>query len=543
MAALVLAGAVLRAVAMVAYRPALLFPDSFRYMAEAHSFYLSKARPGGYGLLLWPVARVTESPTVYALINHLIGLALSVLCYAFLVRRGLPRWGAALAMVPLLFDPLQLVLEEYVLSDVLFSAVVVVACVIVLWRPQPTTRMAAGAGVLLGYAGLVRGVGSFLLVAFVIALLCLRVSWVKVVAFVVAVIVPLALYASAYLIGYGQFALVSSGPRFLYARVAPFLPCDRAELASYERELCPAEPVGKRPDTDYFMWGGGHGPAYHVHPPKGMTAEAVIKDFDKRMIRAHPLTYARVVLTDAAGGFTPSRTHDVPGYPASYWLFRDYNWSLDAFPSWKHRYAHDSGPGSQASAAAAFLTGYRKVLHTPGPMMAVLLALAVAASFGVGRSRFSGVRVAVGLLAGCCAVTLLTAAGFSGFSWRYQLPQIPLLPMAGSLAIAALARGPALGTELSWQPPLLDRWAGPISAWARRTWPGGSWVERDDGRLQLVLAAVAGVTSGVMCGLLAMVSGWSATLTAVALGVGVATATTTTLIVCRRRALAALMAT
>ena len=123
MAILVLAGAVLRAVSVFAYRPALIFPDSFRYMVEAHSFYFSEARPGGYGLFLWPLARVTESPMAYAIVNHLVGLALAVACYAFLVRRGLPRWAAAAAMLPLLFDPLQLVLEEYVLSDVLFAAV------------------------------------------------------------------------------------------------------------------------------------------------------------------------------------------------------------------------------------------------------------------------------------------------------------------------------------------------------------------------------------------------------------------------------------
>ena len=45
MATLVLAGAVLAGVAVDAYRPALLFPDSFRYMAEADSFYFSRRAP------------------------------------------------------------------------------------------------------------------------------------------------------------------------------------------------------------------------------------------------------------------------------------------------------------------------------------------------------------------------------------------------------------------------------------------------------------------------------------------------------------------
>jgi hypothetical protein len=499
-------------------------------MAEAHTFSFTKARPGGYGLFLWPLARATENPAAFALVQHIIGLALSVACYAFLVRRGLPRWGAVLAMLPLLFDPLQLTLEQYVLSDVVFEAVVVSACLVLLWRHRPTTRAVVVAGALVGYAGLVRGVGSFLLAVFVVALLCLRVSWVKLAAFVVAVVLPLVVYASLYLVAHGQFALVSSGPRFLYARIAPFVACDRDQLPSYERTLCPKEPVGKRPDTDYYMWGGGRGPAYHVQPPNDMTAEAVIKDFDKRMIRAQPLTYARHVLTDATGGFAPSRTHDVPGYPSSYWLFAGHNWSLDSFPSWQHRYADQYGPGSQAAAAAAFLTDYRRVLYTPGPAMAALLLLAVAATFGVGRSRLSRVRVAVGLLLGCCAMSLFTAAGFSGFSWRYQLPQIPLLPMAGAFAIAALVRGPAPGDERSpAPPPLLDRWA--IAVQSLGTGRGMA----EGGRLQLVLAVVAGLVTGGASAVLAFVSGWAAGGTAAILGAVMAVAVATILVVAHVR--------
>jgi Dolichyl-phosphate-mannose-protein mannosyltransferase len=537
MVALVAIGVVLRVVEMLAYRPALLFPDSFRYLNEAQHFYLSESRPTGYGLALWPIAHLTGSLPVITACQHLIGLGLAVACYAFLLRRGLPRWGAALAVVPLLLDPLQLVLEHYVLSDLVFEALLVLACLLLLWHHRPGTRAVVVAGFAVGFAGLVRGAGSFLLVVFVVALLCLRPSWRQVTAFVVAAVVPLAGYAFAYHQAHGQFALVGSGPRFLYARLAPNVDCHADRLPAYERMLCPAQPVGERPNTDYFMWGGGEGPAYHVPPSHGMTRAQVIKDFDKRVVRAEPLTYARLVLGDAAAGFAPTRTHDVPGYPSYYWLFADHNWSLDLFP-WFAQVHHEQYPLSSEPTAARFLTSYRQVLWTPGPLLGLLLLAGVAAAGGLGRARGSGQRVAVGLLVACCAVTLLTGAAFSGFSWRYQLPQIPLIPVAGALGLAALLRGRPLGAPLHPEPPrVLDRWAARMTAAplpARSRCAVRRAAER--GRLQVALAVLAGVAGASVSALLAWASGWATAATATLGGVVVGVLVLAVLLSAWRRA-------
>jgi hypothetical protein len=499
LALLLAVGAVLRVLVMLGYRPALLFPDAFRYLAQSQQFYFSEVRPGGYGLVLWPLRHLTDSLTPITLGQHLLGLGTAVACYAFLRRRGLARTWAAVAVAPLLLDPLQLALEQYVLSDVLFETLLVAACLVLLWRHRPGAVALAVAGALVGCAGLVRGAGSFLLAVFVVAVLCLRLPWRRLAAFLVAAAVPLGAYVVSYHAAHGQYAVVTSGPQFLYARLAPSLPCADVEMPAYERSLCPSEPVGRRPDTDYFMWGRGEGPAYHVQVPHGMTRMQVLKDFDKRLIRAEPLVYARVVAKEALGAFSPSRAHDVPGYPASYWLFEDHNWSLDAFPRWAARYG-DQYSLSPENPAAGFLTAYRRVLHTPGPLLGALLLASAAAAAGLGRARWSGVRVAVGLLAGCCAVVIGTGTAFSGFSWRYQLPQVPLLPVAGALAVAALVRGPAPGAP-SPLPPLLllDRVAG--------------------GRRRHVLAASAGAVAAVVVALLAGGSGWAAWGTALVLGV------------------------
>src|SRR4051794_19006057 len=131
-------GIALRIVVVTAYRPALVFYDSPVYLAHATHFKMPELRPGGYSLFLRPIVALTDSVqgdlTLIQLVHHAVGLGLAVACYVFLIRRGIPPWGATLAVLPLLFDPLQLVLEHYILSDVLFEALLVAACLLVLWR-------------------------------------------------------------------------------------------------------------------------------------------------------------------------------------------------------------------------------------------------------------------------------------------------------------------------------------------------------------------------------------------------------------------------
>jgi hypothetical protein len=43
-------------------------------------------------------------------------------------------WLAALATAPLLLDSMQLVIEQYVMSDVLFQALLLAACLLLLRR-------------------------------------------------------------------------------------------------------------------------------------------------------------------------------------------------------------------------------------------------------------------------------------------------------------------------------------------------------------------------------------------------------------------------
>jgi hypothetical protein len=238
---------------------------------------------------------------------------------------------------------------------------------------------------------------------------------------------------------------------------------------------------------------------------------AAITDFNKRVVRAQPLTVTRATLTDLVRSLAPVRTYEVSGFPSSYWLFQDHYWSVDPFPRAQAALASGRlGAIRSQPEAAEVMTAYRRVIFAPGPLMGALLLVACAATAGLGRARWSGDRVAVGLLAGACMVPLLTTAAISGFSWRYQLPQLPLLPTAGALGLTALVRGPRPGAPVPREPlrpldtaaallarlPLPASWRRAMTAAVERGW------------VQVVLALLAGVVAGVLVMLLAVRSGW-----------------------------------
>src|SRR5208282_727381 len=151
----------LRVVVLLAYQPALIFPDSERYLQYTQAFINGQWAPdwlrtSGYSLLLIP-AVLTHDLAVVAAVQHLLGLATAVLVYAAGVHFGARRWLATLATVPVLFDPLQLDLEQYILTDVTATFLVFLALVVLAWKGEAIGKGAALAvGLLIAAAAIVR---------------------------------------------------------------------------------------------------------------------------------------------------------------------------------------------------------------------------------------------------------------------------------------------------------------------------------------------------------------------------------------------------
>jgi hypothetical protein len=442
-ALLLLGGAVLRLLTWRAYRPALLFPDSRAYLMGALNETLQPSRPSGYSVFLWPFLELGGLATI-TLLQHLLGLAMAVAIYLLLLRLRVVPWLAALAAAPLLLDSMQLVLEQYVMSDTLFQALVLAACLLLLWKRRPGAPLLLAAGAALGLAATVRGAGILLLAPAAVTALALAGGWRRALALLAALGLGFALPVGAYMAGYhhqhGQFALTNATSRFLYARLAPIADCRGLTLPAHERSLCPPEPLGQRLPGNVYMWDVKRSPQYHLRPPAGMTVEQVLADFNRRIIAHQPVRYAQLVAGDLLRSFQPFRTTRPGDVAVTPWLF--------------HTSLPDTGVRDRAGLYRAFagygpvvdrplaelLVGYQRLGHTPGPLLGVCAVVALLAAAGVGRARRSGLRVAAWTFAALCLVALVTAAMGSIFSWRYQLVQLALLPPAGALGLTALLR-------------------------------------------------------------------------------------------------------
>jgi hypothetical protein len=226
-------------------------------------------------------------------------------------------------------------------------------------------------------------------------------------------------------------------------RTTAFVDCTRFTVPPYERVLCPKEPLGSREEPTYYGW---HEPAVlHLDPRPGMTRNEVMKDFARRAIRAQPLDYARVAGRDLALGFWATKRVDYFEYYTYYkWNFTHY---IDYVPttSWTGpAYAgHGGEMPTTRQPAGDVLDWYGRHVYVPGPLMLLLLVLAVAGLLvrrpaGTPRTR-PLIFLLLSLGVGFMAIPDLTAE----FVWRYQLPILVLLPMSAALAWTRLRSAPA----------------------------------------------------------------------------------------------------
>ena len=321
-ATLLVLAAALRAIVFAAYHPALIFPDSVRYLQYAHNFAgghwsVDALRQSGYSVLIIPVLLLHDL-WIIPLVQHLVGLVTAVLVYAVLIRFGVRTWLAAVATIPVLFDPLELVLEQYVLTDTWTVFLVVAALAILVWRrerPQETHKEkrgwlpAAACGLLLGVAVTFRDQELIMIVpAALYVLVAVRPRprlLTRLAALTGCFLIPVAGYLGWFEASHGRWSFTSFSGSFLYGRVADFASCQGLSLPAYEKPLCPTQPPALR-SADFYTW-NPQSPQWTFHPPAGMSRDAVVRDFSLRILRHQPLAYADAVARDFIYGFSPVR--------------------------------------------------------------------------------------------------------------------------------------------------------------------------------------------------------------------------------------------
>lgn len=435
---LLAAGAVLRGVTFFAYSPALIYYDSVPYLDNAEQLHPYPVRPFFYPLFL-RVLPLENELAVVPFVQHLMGLGIAVLLYMLLSRLGVPRWLAALATVPVLLDGYQLNIEQYILSETLFDALLVGAIALLLWRRPLGLVPAAAAGLLFACAALTRASALVVVVPAVLVLLFLRERPSRIAALVAAFALPLAAYAVWFESWHGNYGITGYGGRFLYARVAPFADCSKFSVPRDERVLCPKQPVGRRPTIEQFMWDERRSPAYQVDVPAGKTLSQVTGAFAKRVIRHQPVDYAKRVARDFLHGFAPTKSRRRGDLPTARWQFQL------KYPIYRSNTneiirAHGDKRGQAHPRLARLMRTYQRFAYTPGTVLGVALLVALLAAAGLGRARRSGLRSATFLFAAVSLALLLPTIAVNQFTWRYQLPQFVLLSAAGALGITALTR-------------------------------------------------------------------------------------------------------
>src|SRR5262249_41871499 len=209
----------LRVLAQFAYRPALFYIDTARYLYND----AQGMDPVGYKGPLRAILAITNFNTVAA-VQHLLGLAMAVALYVLLLRRGAPRWLAALAMAPLLLDAYQIQIEQTVMPDTWFEALVVTGLAILLWRPAPGWRTAMAGGLVLGTSAIVAQIGEALLLPAVIYLLALGGGWRRALGragvLCAAFILPVLAYWTINYLAVGGFFLSHTRSTSVYGPIA-----------------------------------------------------------------------------------------------------------------------------------------------------------------------------------------------------------------------------------------------------------------------------------------------------------------------------------
>lgn len=432
--------AVIRILVMVAYPPAFwYFGDSGEYIDLAESIYPHPSRPLGYPLLLAALS-VTGTLVVVVGAQHLAGLALGVGGYALLRRRGLPAPVASLAAVPILFDSLQIDLEHFILTETLFTALLVGAIGLLLWWQRPGVLACAVAGLLAAGAWLTRPVALGVAVLLAGYLALRRVGVRRFVAFAAAFALPVA-GVLVWLDGRPSAHNSGSAGLFLYGRTAMFADCDRLDLTVEQAALCPATPVEERSGrADHYIW-VELDPALRDDPAH----DPLLRSFAMAVITQQPGDYAAVVARETAPYFLPGRDLGPEHRNLAQW------WTLPAsieegqvpwLASAGFARDPDLAAARPATALSQALHWYGVHVRTPVLLnslvvIAVVVALILARRRGSRPGAWAQARDA-GLLSVIAVALLVAQVATSMYEQRYGLPTLSLFATAGALAWAAL---------------------------------------------------------------------------------------------------------
>ncbi|MEP7026668.1 MAG: hypothetical protein ABJB47_23260, partial [Actinomycetota bacterium] len=283
-------------------------------------------------------------------------------------------------------------------------------------------------------------------------------------ALAAAFALPVLGYATVSLAATGHFWLsrgqVSTG------RMAAAADCATLRLPAAVRPLCPTRAEqAQGPD---WLEHSGQSPLHRAAIPPGADRAALIAALSSAVERQQPTRVAYAVARDAVRLFAFTRTGAPGETPIARWQFQT---SYPVYPpavtvgpgngivlgiqrrvygpfNLSKLSPSSGGPAQVDRPLAEFLRAYQLYGgYTPGPVLALCTLLGVAGSALALTRRGAGSRgrqlALACLLCTASAAVVLLVPDVLEFSWRYQLPALLTLPLAGVLGLSALtARRP-----------------------------------------------------------------------------------------------------
>jgi hypothetical protein len=457
------AGAFLRLIAMIGYPGALWFSgDSYVYVGAALRPRPDLSKTTGYSLFLRALLPL-HSFTLVAGVQHLMGLGVAVIVYLLARRAGVSQRWATAAALPVLLDGFQIEDEHMVMAEALFTFLVVLAMALILWSRVMPWYLALLAGLLAGYAIIVRSEGLPVLVLFPLAI-ALRDrrqwrQWAAAGAMALGCLAPVAGYAAWFHHWSGSYGLTRSDGFYLWGRVSSFADCAVIKPPPDELKICPTGPPSKREPPGDYIW---HAPMVHdiAGGPVSAANDALLRDFAIRAVEAQPFGYLGSVFKGVFLSVRwPRETYPDPG-TVSYYYFHLKPRSIPANHSWipggtaysdAVAYGH-AVPSRMVEPFDSAIALYERLVFTYGPLFGLIMVTGLGGLVRLRRVpgrrprrggpgpwavRLVRSRRAGSMLPWVTAVTLLVfPIAIADFDYRYLLPVLPFAGLAAALAFA-----------------------------------------------------------------------------------------------------------
>ncbi len=437
-------GALLRLLTCIGYPGALWFAgDSYVYVGAALRPQPNLSKATGYSFFL-RLLEPAHSFTLVTGVQHVLGLLIAVMIYVLLRRNGVSKTWSAIATLPQLLDGYIIEDEHLIMAETVFTFLLMIALLMLLWKPRTRWWTAGVAGLLAGAAAIVRTEGLIMLAVLPLFLLLRGWSWKTLrgwgvaIVFTVGALIPYGAYSSWFHSHYSQFSVpvysttLSEG-YYLWGRVSSFADCAVIKPTGDEAKVCPTQAIVDRDPPGDYIW---HAKYVHQHMdaictvsekngkptktcgPVSPAGNKLLTDFAVKAILAQPVDYAKTVVKDVMLSFGFPRI-GYPGSGTTYYYNLHFQYvgkdshtgkpiSLlppghgkdvwipggTAYSDWLS-YGHQA-PGVVHKIVAAPIAVYQRVVFTWGPLLAIIFLVGLGGLFSVtARRRGKGVKSVV----------------------------------------------------------------------------------------------------------------------------------------------------